>query len=66
MVNVIAEPLNVYSTPGATSKPLRNKRRLEAGLGAEAKVKPTFVPLITPAGNSPSVKLVVEPVPAIR
>lgn len=60
------DPLIVYSTPGATKRPLRNKRRLVDGFGAEAKVKVTLVPFMVPPGVSPSVKLVVDPLPAMR
>ena len=64
-VNVIDEPVKVYSEP-PTNSPLRYKRRLAAGLGAEASVKVRFVPFTAPAGISPSVKFVADPVPAIR
>lgn len=65
-VNVMAEPLNVYSTFGTSRSPLRYNRKLVVGFGDDANVKLTFAPLIVPPGISASVKFVVEPVPAMR
>lgn len=64
-VKVTEEPLKLYSVP-ATRTPLRNRRRLPAGFGADASVNVTFVALIVPPGISASVKFVGDPVPAMR
>jgi hypothetical protein len=65
-VNVIDEPLTVYSAPDASSTPLRYKRRLLTGFGADANVNVRFVPLTTPPGVSLSVKFVAAPEPVMR
>ena len=57
MRKVIVDPESEKSLPAFCNTPLRKSERLDAGLGALAKLKTAFVPLMIPCGISPSKKL---------
>src|SRR5450759_4333281 len=56
LANVTVAPLRLYSAPCWSSRPLRNRVRLDGGSGALTSVNTIFELSIVPDGISPSTK----------